>query len=159
MTTTEVDPARLRLERDLANGDFAAGVDAGLWRLVEVAWPSIDVAITAGDGNELTMRIQVDDYPRLAPAGRPWDLDADAPLGYHRWPTGGHAPQVFRPDWSKDNHDAPYMACDRTGLATHPGWATSHPERSWNPTRTIAFYVAEIWRELRGATMPKPGKN
>jgi hypothetical protein len=56
-----------------------------------------------------------------------------------RWPISGRNPEVFRPDWSPGNNNAPYLACDRTGLATHPNWTAERPERAWNATRTIAF--------------------
>jgi hypothetical protein len=160
MTSTPepgADPARLRLERDLASGDFQAGADAGLWRLASLTWPYLTMAIAADDGGELGMRIIADDYPRLAPGGQPWDLHADAPLPTCRWPASGSAGLVFRADWSVQNNNAPYMACDRTGLATHPHWATQHPDRAWNPGRTIMFYLREIHRELQTAVLPHAG--
>jgi hypothetical protein len=157
MPEPDADPARLRLEADLASGDFQAGADAGLWRLVSLTWPHLMVAITAANGSELGMRIVADGYPRLAPGGQPWDLQADAPLPVCRWPAGGSAALVFRADWSVQNKNAPYLACDRTGLATHPAWAAQHPDRAWHPGRTIAFYLREIHRELQAAALPPPG--
>lgn len=149
-----IDPSRQRLERDLAAGDFESGIDAGLWRLINLSWPYLTVTVTAGDGNELGMRIIVDGYPTVAPGGQPWDLAADVPLPVSRWPIGGTASQVFRHDWSVSNANAPYMACDRAGIAGHPDWATKHPERAWNSGRTITFYLREIHHELRDATLP-----
>lgn len=155
MSEPALDPCRVRLERDLASADVEAGVEAGLWRTVRLDWPAIFVAITAGDGSELGMRLQVDGYPGVAPAGQPWDLETNAALPAARWPVGGGAEQVFRTDWSVGNANAPYLACDRTGLATHPGWADAHPERAWHAGRTIAFYLSEIHHRLRGARTPQ----
>jgi hypothetical protein len=155
MSEPGTDPGRLRLDRDLASGDFESGVGAGLWRLVSLSWPYLTVTITAGDGNQLAMRILIDGYPRAAPGGEPWNLDRGEALPASRWPTGGTAGLVFRPDWSPANKNAPYMACDRTGLAGHPGWANEHPARAWNPSRTIAFYLREVHHELRSATLPR----
>ncbi|MGH3302824.1 MAG: DUF7665 family protein, partial [Streptosporangiaceae bacterium] len=75
------------------------------------------------------------------------------------WPVGGATSQVFRQNWPDSNNPAPYMACDRAGVAAHPQWATQHPDRAWHPGRTIAFYLREIHRELRAATLPqeRPG--
>jgi len=150
------DPCQVRLERHLRSSEFESGVAAGLWRLVSLDWPYLIVTITAGDGNELGMRLHIDGYPSKAPAGQPWDIVQDMPLPVSRWPTGGTAFQIFRSDWSVQNGNAPYMACDRVGLGTHPDWATQHPHRAWNPGRTITFYLREIHHELRAARLPAP---
>lgn len=149
------DPSLRRLQRDLVAADFESGVTSGLWRLIRLEWPQLLVAITAGDGRELGMKLLVDNYPAQAPAGQPWDLQTDVALGSSHWPTGGTAPQVFRLDWSIANGNAPYMACDRIALGGHPDWPTSHPPRAWNPSRTIDFYLREVHHELRCATLPQ----
>ncbi|WP_322769325.1 hypothetical protein [Frankia sp. Cr1] len=100
------------------------------------------------------MRLLVDGYPGMAPAGQPWDLDRDAPLPPERWPTGGSAPTIFRLDWSAGNANAPYMACDRVGLAGHPDWPARHPDRVWTPRRSINFYLEQVYHELRSAIVP-----
>jgi hypothetical protein len=155
MPEPAVDPCQTRLERDLASDRFDSGVDAGAWRLIAADWPYLTVAVTAGDGHELGMRLLADGYPGVAPAGQPWDLDKDVPLPVSRWPTGGSTTMVFRHDWSVGNDNAPYLACDRVGLATHPEWATQHPDRAWNPRRTIDFYLDQIHHELQAATLPQ----
>lgn len=149
------DPCQARLERDLVSGEFESGASAGLWRALGLSWPHLLVAIQAGDGNELVMRLVVDGYPATAPGGQPWDLARKALLSRERWPTGGTAPQVFNWEWAKSYDFAPYMACDRGGLRAHPDWATKHPERAWHPGRTITFYVSEIHHELLGAKLPQ----
>jgi hypothetical protein len=152
---TVASPGTLRFERDLASADVQAGVDAGLWRVVSLNDTALVIAITAGDGNELGMRIAIDGYPTLPPSGQPWDLVADAALPHDRWPAGGSAPAVFSVGWSPSNNNAPYMACDRAALATHPNWIQEHPARAWHPRRTIAFYLREVHHELLGATLPQ----
>lgn len=159
MSESVVDPCRARLERDLTSSRFDGGVDAGFWRLVRLEWPYLAVAITAGDGHELGMRLHVDGYPATAPAGQPWDLDQDVPLPASRLPTGGSSPAVFRSGWSAGHGNAPYLACERVALDTHePGWANDLPDRKWSPTRAIDFYLAQIHQELRGAFLPQPEK-
>jgi len=152
-----VDPCQSRLRRDLQSAQVEAGVDAGFWRIVEMAWPVLTVAITVGDGAEAGMRLDVEDYPLAAPAGRPWDLAGNTLLPVDRWPITGRNPEVFRPDWSPGNGNAPYLPCDRVGLATHPNWATEHPERAWSRSRTIGFYLQELHRALSGARLPSVG--
>jgi hypothetical protein len=152
---TVTDPSLLRLESDLASAEVQSGIDARMWRLVSLTEMVLTATITAGDGKELGMRIAVDGYPNLPPGGQPWDLDAETALPQDQWPTGGSAPQVFSTVWSPSNGNAPYMACDRAGLAVHPQWAQEHPTRAWHPRRTIAFYLREIHHELLGATLPE----
>jgi len=41
------------------------------------------------------------------------------------------------------------------GLSTHANWATDHPERSWNPSRSIDFYLAEVATELADSALPE----
>ncbi|MEU9891484.1 hypothetical protein [Sphaerisporangium sp. NPDC051011] len=145
------NPARHRLEHDLSSAEFESGVEAGLWRLVSLDWPHLIAAVTAGDGQELGMRFDVENYPGTAPAGQPWDLENAEPLQISRWPTGGSSAQIFRPDWSPSNGNAPYLACDRIGLATHPNWANDNANRAWNSGRTIVFYLRQLHHELRAA--------
>lgn len=153
-----VDPARIRLDRDLVRDDFEGGVSAGLWRIVSFNWPVLIVALTAGEGNEVVMRLLVDDYPTRAPSGQPWHLATSAVLPIELWPisTVEGVVSPFRTDWSPSNGSAPYVACDRAGLATHTDWADKYPERAWNPGRTIAFYLSEMHRELQCTKVPRP---
>lgn len=151
------DPSRRRLEHDLALDEFDSGVSAGMWRVVSLDWPELVVAITAGDGNEVGMRLNLDGYPAAAPAGRPWDLKHFALLAPELWPVSILAVATFRQDWSVGNGGAPYLACDRVALSGHPDWATAHPDRAWNPGRTITFYLREMHRELQCASVPQPG--
>lgn len=154
--TVGIDPAQKRLERDLQSAPVLLGIDAGMWRVDRLTWPYLFVSIAAGDGHFLSMRLLVDGYPAQAPAGEPWDLSGTGPLPTSLWPTGGTAPQIFRSaDWSVQNGNAPYMACDRRGLAAHGNWAQEHPNRAWNASRTIEFYLREVHHELRGASIPQ----
>jgi hypothetical protein len=153
--SAEKPPERLRLERDLEAEDFEAGIAAGLWRIENYEWPILDVALTAGDGHELGMRLEVDDYPRLAPGGQLWDHADDSPLQQDRWPVGACAPQVFKEGWAPQGRMAPYMACDRHTLASKPEWSSQYPDRAWNPSRSITFYLSEVSFELREAELPQ----
>jgi hypothetical protein len=151
--TPGADPCQLRLERDLTSAGFEAAVAAGQWRVISLIWPTLIVSVSLGDDVQVGLRINLDDYPVEAPSGRPWDLDADAPLPASRWPMTGRSPEVFRAetDWPTGRDGAPYLACDRVALTTHTNWPTEHPERCWNPSCTIEFYLQELHRELAGA--------
>lgn len=150
-------PAEVRLRSDLTGDQFLAGVRAGRWRSAMLQWPILMVEVAVGDEQFALLRLEVDGYPARAPAGQLWDAEKEMALSLDQWPRGGSAEKVFRPDWSVSNANAPYLPCDRTGLATHPDWATAHPERSWNPSRSITFYLWEIARELWNAWLPRNG--
>lgn len=146
-------PSERRLRADLESPDFQAGEVAGMWKLESISWPRAVFAVRTGAGDWLGMGFDLEGYPAIAPAGQPWDVEVQAPLPPNLWPTGGSADLTFRRDWSIANGGAPYIAADRVSLATHPDWPTAHPERAWNPTRTISFYLAEVHRELRAAIL------
>lgn len=151
------DPDERAFRAGLEAASFQAGVEAGSWRLVSLAWPDAVFAITGGDGIPLGVRVNADGYPAVAPAGQPWDLDTNSSLPPHRWPEIGAVTRPFRRDWSAapGNGNAPYIAADRVPLASHPEWAANHPERAWHSSRDVAFYLAEIVRELRGTHTPE----
>jgi len=149
------DPARVAIEEDLQSVPVLDGVENGYWRVVSLHFPTLIVAITAGDGREFGMRVDVTNYPTAAPAGTPWRIDANRPLTPTELPAGASAETVFRSQWSSINGWTPYMASERVLIqGDHAIWAPQHPDRSWNPTRTIAFYLMELHKELRSCTIP-----
>ncbi|GAB3039689.1 hypothetical protein GCM10027052_20060 [Parafrigoribacterium mesophilum] len=149
-----MSPNELRLRRDLASPAFDDGVAAGHWRLIDLTWPTLTVAVSAGTG-ELVIKIDTDGYPAVPPYGITWDLGRNAPLDARRWPRGSGAEQTYKAGWYEPSVNAIYLACDRAALRVHPEWATSYPERTWNPSRTITFYLGELHRDLAVATIPE----
>lgn len=150
------DPARAEVEEDLQSVPVLDGIENGYWRILTVNFPTLIVAVTAGDGRELGVRVDVSGYPTAAPAGTPWDIDSDRPLTLVELPAGPTAHIVFRSQWSQINGHTPYMASERLLIqGDHATWAPQHPERAWNPARTIAFYLTELHKELRACTIPE----
>ncbi|MDT4995137.1 MAG: hypothetical protein QOH97_5029, partial [Actinoplanes sp.] len=86
------DPNLRRLRRHLLTADVEVGVAAGSWRVVELSWPVLLVAIAVGDEAELGMRVDVQDYPMQAPAGQPWNLATNETLAVANWPVTGQTP-------------------------------------------------------------------
>jgi len=152
MATAALDPGKRLFERHLKTPGFESGVSKGLWQHVSTTWPYAIFLVSVGDEDEMAIRLLLDGYPTLAPAGQPWDLDVDAVLPLSAWPTGGPEPQVFRPDWSPSNGNGPYLACDRIALQGHTDWHAT--PRAWNAERDLAFYFRELHRELRPAHLP-----
>lgn len=138
------DPAARVLLAHLEDGPFASGVARGRWRLVEVAWPNLRIAISAaprpGAPAEYELRFDCTGYPRQAPTGQPWDGARNAPLAQPHWPTGrGRVPLAFNPDWG--GGAALYLPCDRRALDGHEHWRTQHPSMIWSPDGDITQYL------------------
>lgn len=150
-----VSPNEVCVRSDLGGEAFLAGVRQGRWRDPVLEWPHLYIDVAVGDEEFARLRLDLDEYPARAPHGQLWDPRHGAPLAVSLWPRGGSADRVFRTDWSPDNQNAPYLPCDRVGLTTHANWAAEMPERAWNVSRTVAFYVAEIASELTDARLPK----
>jgi len=111
--TDVVDPAQVAIEEDLQSEPFLDGGEKRYWRVVKLDFPVLVVAVTAGDGRELGMRVDVSGYPTSAPAGTPWNIEANGPLSQSALPNGSAAQTVFRSDWSRINGWTPYMATER----------------------------------------------
>jgi hypothetical protein len=147
------DPVQRALVEDLGCTRLLAAADDGRYGIHAFNFPIV-LAWVAVDGGRLGLRLDCVGYPTQAPAGQPWDLAGNVALPVDRWPTGTRAGRVFRRDWSPTNGNAPYLACDRVPLQTHPDWQRVMAERAWNPTRDLAFYLEQVYGALQ--EVPKP---
>jgi hypothetical protein len=147
------DPAETALRRDLATAPLLAAADDGrfgvlTWRFpIVIAWIAIGVS-------RVGLRLDCVAYPTQAPAGQLWDLRTNTALPVERWPRGGRAEKVFRPDWSPSNEGAPYLACDRVALRGHPDWARTLGNSAWNPQKTLIDYLEQVALALRNSALP-----
>jgi hypothetical protein len=141
-------PDLLLLEQDLAAPEFRCGVIEERWRLVATSWPHVVIAVSAPERpkapTEYGFRFECTGYRQTPVTGRPWDLEADAPLPEARWPTGPSiVASVFRPTWKQGI--CLYLPCDRLALEGHENWRNEHPSRLWQPTRGIICYLEQIY--------------
>jgi hypothetical protein len=147
------DPAEVALRSDLASPDLLAAADDG--RFGVVSWQFPVVMAWIGLGNQrVGLRLDCVAYPTQAPAGQLWDLQTNGALPLERWPRGGRAEQVFRPDWSPSNGGAPYLACDRVAIRGHPDWGRTLGSKAWDSQKTIVDYLEQVTSALRGAVLP-----
>jgi hypothetical protein len=151
---TLISPAERTLRGHLAEGCFEFAVATGKWQVNLLSFPTLDVTVF-GPNSGLGLRIDVTDYPILAPAGRAWNFELDGPLEISLWPTGGRADGLFRKDWSPQQEGALYFPLDRRALLTHPAWlGEKGPEGVWTSSKTIFDYLIFVFLALRGASVP-----
>lgn len=124
----------------LASGRYLSGAAAGRWRLISVSWPYAIFAVRAADRIEYGLRFECTDYPRTPATARPWDIELEAPLAIHKWPTGRQRiPLAFNPDWK--NGSCLYLPCDRVSIEGHANWRNEHPSLLWNPDLGVVHYL------------------
>jgi hypothetical protein len=140
-------PDERALRADFSKGAFRLGELERRWRLVNVAWPHVLIAVTAKDGREYVLRFNCAGYPQVPPTAGPWDIAGNTVLAANQWPRsgGGRVGSVFRPDWK--NGIALYLPCDRESITGHANWRTEMPSKIWNPRLGIVQYL-ELAHEL-----------
>jgi hypothetical protein len=141
-------PDRVLLEQDLAAPQFRCGEIEGRWRHVATTWPHVTIAVSAPERPrspaKFGFRFECSGYRQIPVTGRPWDLNANAPLVAAKWPTGPvMVAAVFRPDWKQGQ--CLYLPCDRMSIEGHENWRNEHPSRIWQPARGIICYLEQIY--------------
>jgi hypothetical protein len=152
MSVAAPSPDERALREHLARGRFQAGVAAARWRLIDVAWPYVLIAVSAanrpGSPTEFVIRFELTGYPHMAPTGGLWDTESDSSSSVDRRPKGERAAMLFRTDGWTGGATAMYAAWDRIGLQGHPDWAQKHPLEAWNPSREISFILSSVHEVL-----------
>lgn len=139
-------PDEKALRADVVRAAFrAAALDR--WRIVDIAWPHVFIAIIAKDAREYVIRLDCAGFPESPPTGGPWDMARNAMLAPNLWPQskGGRLGAVFNPGWKGGT--ALYLPCDRESIAGHDGWRTEMPSKIWRPSSGLAQYL-ELVHEL-----------
>ena len=140
-------PDEKALRADLAKAPFRAGAADGRWRLIEIAWPHVFIAVTAKDGREYVLRFNASGFPASPPTAGPWDMTRNAVLAFDLWPRskGGRLGAVFNLNWKGGT--ALYLPCDRESIAGHDNWRNELPSKIWQPATGINQYL-ELVHEL-----------
>lgn len=146
-TEPETPPDQRVFEAHANRPHFLAGVRRGDWRIDTVAWPIVQVTISAAaraNGPEtFTLRCDLTNYPVDAPTATPWDPAKGTKLTADKRPNGEDVGMVFRADWEEGR--ALYAAYDRVALTGHPNWAAEHPRTTWTPDRDFTWWMNRIW--------------
>ena len=149
-------PDERAFRADTGKPAFLFAEAQGRWRMVNIVWPFVFVAVAAADGREYLLRLDCAGYPQEAPTGGPWAAELDAVLPFDRWPrsNGGRVGAVFRPDW-KDG-TALFLPCDRQSAASHAHWGTQLPAQIWRPAAGINQYLELVSELLNSADYAPP---
>lgn len=138
------DPAAQRVAIELISQEFISGVEAGRWRLVNQAFPIVDIAISAtekdGKPSEYVFRFELTNHPAQAPMARIWDLETNQPLPAAKRPTGnGRVAKAFQ-SWGTDTVYRPWERY--TG--PHNNNAANLPHLAWRSDRNLLFVLEDL---------------
>jgi hypothetical protein len=141
-------PDRLLLEMDVAAPPFRCGEVEGRWRHIATRWPHVIIAVSApprpSGPPEFGFRFECSGYRQTPVTAQPWDISANAPLPFPKWPTGKSiVPSIFRTAW-KAGHCL-YMPCDRMSIEGHDNWCAEYPSRLWQPSRGLICYLEQLY--------------
>jgi hypothetical protein len=151
-------PDEKALRADVAEPAFRASVADGRWRLIDIAWPHVFIAVRAKDAREYVLRFNCAAFPTAPPTAGPWDMQTNAVLAFDLWPRsrGGRVGAVFNPRWKGGT--ALYLPCDREAIAGHDGWRTQMPSKIWRPSAGIVQYLELVHELLNCADYAPPAR-
>lgn len=138
------DPCAMRVENDLREPDFVAGIAAGRWKIVRNAFPTLDFVIAAtepnGDKSEYGFRAELSNFPAQAPMVRIWDHGNSGLLPTNKRPKGGPRVEKSFQHWTSDTVYRPW---DRM-TGPHVG-AANTPHLAWRPERHLLFIFEDLY--------------
>ena len=139
------------LTSHLHSGRFQSGVVAGRWTLIDLAWPHVNVGITAADQRQFVLRFDCTGYPDEAPTAQLWDGTARTLLPFDKWPRGGRVSQMFNPGWKQGT--AIYIPCDRQAIEGHNNWLAEYPWLIWKPEVGLLQYIQAVHETLQSSEL------
>lgn len=150
MTDIVIAPDERAVRAHLDSGAFLAGVAAGRWSVLEVAWPHVTIMVSAAPREAAprgyAIRFELTGYPTTAPTGCIWDIERNEPLAAGLRPKGDEVARLFRVDGWAAAPNAMYAPWDRLALPGHDRWLTDAPHLAWHPGRTLTFILNELHR-------------
>jgi predicted secreted protein len=140
-------PDEKALRADVAKATFRAAAAKKRWRLIDIAWPKVLVAVAAKDGREFVLRFDCTGFPVTPPTAGLWDTQRNALLAADLWPRskGGRVGAVFNFGWK--NGTALYLPCDREAISGHDHWRQQMPSKLWRAEAGLPQYL-ELIHEL-----------
>jgi hypothetical protein len=157
--SAEMKPDEQVFRAHLEMGPFLSGVDRGRWRLLNIAWPYVVIAVTAAvrpqGPKEYAFRFELSNYPQAPPTAQPWNEMNNSPLEHPKWPAGrSRIPKAFNPGWQSGQ--CLYLPCDRIAIVGHDGWRTQHPSMIWQSDGDITQYLRIIYDLLNSSDYTGP---
>ncbi len=151
-------PDEKALRSDLATPAFHAGAADRRWRLIDIAWPHVFIAIMAKDAREYVLRFDCTGFPASPPTAGPWDMARNTVLAAALWPQsrGARLGSVFNPNWKGGT--ALYLPCDRESIAGHDQWRTQMPSKIWRPSAGLIQYLELVYELLHCRDYTPPAR-
>lgn len=138
------DPAQQRIATELLSREFLGGIGRGRWRIIDEAFPLMDIAISAtetdGTASEYVFRFELTNYPAQAPMVRIWDPEANQPLPVAHRPKGKARVSIAFQQWGSDTVYRPWERC--TG--PHNSNAVNLPHLAWRSDRNLLFILEDL---------------
>jgi hypothetical protein len=142
------DPSTARVVADLEEGEFASGVDAGSWRVINFAFPILDFVIATMDSGgmaiEFGFRADLANYPAQAPMVSIWDHANRCKLAPDKRPKGNRRLDIAFQHWGEDTVYRPWER--RTG--PHNSNASNYPHLAWRPDRHLSSIFQDLYAIL-----------
>jgi hypothetical protein len=143
-----IPPARRTLEAQLGSARFLAGVEAGRWEILTLAWPNVYVRVIGKDPDSgrtfaHDFQLECSGYPDPGPQIERWSFADNATHGQKApSPSTPGAPGFV--DAMKEWGGGFYRAWSR-GAATHNNWAQLRRDEAWHPNRSIVFIMENLY--------------
>jgi hypothetical protein len=138
------NPAKTAVDADLASARFRAGVLRKHWRKVSYAFPVLIMAVAAvepdGAASEYFFRLELTDFPGLAPEAKIWDCATNKALAKEKRPKGSERVTKAFQVWGSDTVYRPW---DRQS-AGHNNFARDFPDLAWHAKRDLTFVLEDL---------------
>lgn len=133
------------MDADLATPAFLAGVSRGHWRVVDVAFPFLTIAVKttlpASPVAEYVFQFELSGFPNTPPQVLMWDLETNETLVAAKRPKGSPRINEAFKEWQAPH--PVYRPWERTSGA-HGDWATNFPNLAWNASRELTFILDDL---------------
>jgi len=150
------DPGIARVVADLEESEFASGVGAGRWSVINFAFPILDFVISAMDAegkvSEVGFRAELTNFPAQAPMVWIWDHANKCRLAAEKRPKGNSRIAKAFQHWTEDTVYRPWER--KTG--PHNNNAGNLPHLAWRPDRRLSFIFQDLHAILNSNARTRP---
>jgi hypothetical protein len=144
----------------LRRGRFQSAVDHGYWRVVDINWPEVVIALRGRPRvgiKEATVRFKLDNYPTDVPTLELWNLDQHMAIPACDWPHWFNSFVVESYPEFASQKPQPYTP-ELLEISGSIARRRKRRTRSWNPDGDLTQVLIRLLSFFRGAALPQPLK-